>query len=479
MDADLKLAESMAQLAKDRGAAFADCRITEHDGAGILCQDGRADKVGQGRSRAGCVRVLLDKRDGGAWGFASTDEPAKPDEKRLARCLESALAQARASSARVTEPGAAAELEPTRGESVTEVETDPRKVSLEEKMKRVTAYEREARAKHGDKLVNTVVSYSDGWSREVVANSRGTAVVSEQIRTNIAAMMVAKSPETRQRGVEHRAGLAGYELVDRTEPAELSVKAADRAVALLSAKRAPSGRFPIVFHPSITGLLTHEAIGHNAEADLVFAGESILDGKLGTRIASECVTIIDDATIPGSNGSYTYDSEGTPAARRVVVERGVLKTFLHSLESAARMGAAPQGSGRAMNAHSLPIVRMSNTFIEPGEMSFDELLAPIDKGIFLRGGEWGYVMCERGQYVCHAAEGWMIRDGKLREGEHLRDVSISGMTLETLMGIEAVSGDFEMEMPGTCGKGGQGAPINAGGPHVRVKELVVGGQEEA
>ncbi len=103
-------------------------------------------------------------------------------------------------------------------------------------------------------------------------------------------MMVAKSPETRQRGSEHRAGLVGFELLDKTEPEELSVRAADRAVDLLSAGRAPSGRFPVVFHPTITGLLTHEAIGHNAEADLVFAGESILDGKLGTRVAPDCVT---------------------------------------------------------------------------------------------------------------------------------------------------------------------------------------------
>ncbi|MHC4202619.1 MAG: TldD/PmbA family protein [Planctomycetota bacterium] len=470
MDQELKLLTSIAERASGMGAEFADCRITEHDGTGILCQDGRADKVGQSRSRAGCVRALVE----GAWGFASTDEP---DEKKLASCLESAVAQARASLDHVTEPGMVAEVPPTQGESITTVEIDPRKIPLEEKMKRATAYEREARAKHGDKLVNTVVSYGDGWSREVVANSRGTAVVSERIRTRIMAMMVAKSPETRQRGVEYRQGLVGFDLLDRTEPAELSVKAADRAVELLSADRAPSGRFPVVFHPTITGLLTHEAIGHNAEADLVFAGESILDGKLGTRIASECVTIVDDATIEGSNGSYAYDSEGTPAARRVIVDKGVLTKFLQSLESAGRTGAAPEGSGRAMNAHCLPIVRMSNTFIEPGEGTFEELIAPIDKGIFLRGGEWGYVFCERGQYVCHAAEGWMIRDGKL--GRHLRDVSISGMTLDTLRDIDGVSKDFEMEMPGMCGKGGQGAPINAGGPYVRVKELVVGGQEKA
>jgi TldD protein len=435
MDPDAKLVEQVCERAGDAGAAFADARITESEGTGVLCQDGRADKVGSGRGRAGGVRVLVE----GAWGFASTDEP---DEKRLARCLESALAMARASKPHVTEPGVVAEPPPARGESFPKVETDPRGISLEEKLKRVAAYERAAREKHGENLVNTIVSYGDGWTREVVANSRGTLTVSEQIRTRVGSMMVAKSPETRQSGYEHRAGLVGFELLDRTTPDELSVKAADRAVALLDARRAPSGRFPVIFHPTITGLLTHEAIGHNAEAELVFSGQSILEGKLGTRVASEHVTIVDDATIEGSNGSYAYDSEGTPAARRVIVEGGVLKRFLNSLESAARMGAEPEGSGRAQNAHSQPVVRMSNTFIAPGEGTFEDLLAPIELGVYLRGGQWGYVFCERGQFVCNAAEGWMIRKGAL--AEHLRDVSVSGMTLETLENIDGVSADFEL-----------------------------------
>jgi TldD protein len=470
MDQDVKLLELVCERAVSSGARFADARITEADGTGILCQDGRADKVGQGRGRSGGVRVLLD----GAWGFASTDEPG---EKRLGACVESALAMARASARHVTEPGRVAEGDASSGEAATAVEIDPRRIPLEEKLKRASAYERAAREKHGQKLVNTIVSYGDSWGREVVVNSRGTATASEHVRTSIASMMVAASPETRQSGHEHRAGLVGFELLGRTPPDELSVKAADRAVALLEARRAPSGRFPVVFHPTITGLLTHEALGHNAEADHVFAGQSILEGKLGKRVASEHVTIVDDATIPGANGSYAYDSEGTPSARRVVIERGVLRNLLHSLETAARMGAEPKGSARAQSAHSAPIVRMSNTFIEAGNETLESLLAPIELGVYLAGGQWGYVFCERGQFVCNAAEGRMIRDGRL--AERLRDVSVSGMTLETLENIDGVSDDFELSMPGMCGKDGQGAPIAAGGPHVRVRELVVGGQEGA
>ena len=468
MGSDLKLVETIAARSTD--AEFIDCRVTESDGTSIVCQDGRADKIGQGRSRSGCVRALVD----GAWGFAATDEP---NEKRLAKCLESAVAMARAASPHVTEKGAVAALPPSRGESVAEVGIDPRKVPLEEKMRRVSAYERAAREKHGDLLANTIVSYGDGWKREVVANSRGTATLSEQIRTRLFARIVAKKGDTRQAGTESRGQLSGFELLDGCPAEEFSVSAADRAVSLLSAKRAPSGRFPVVFHPTITGVLVHEALGHSAEADLVFGGMSILDGKKGTRVAPDIVTVIDDPTIDRAYGSFAYDSEGTPAKRHVLIEKGILKGFLHSLETAGRMGAEPQGSGRAQNAQSPPIVRMSNTFFEPGTDSLESLLAPIDHGVYLIDSSGGYVYPERGQFVVRASEGWIIRDGKL--AEQVRDVSVSGMTLEALSKIDGVSKDFRLALPGTCGKDGQGVPVDGGGPYVRISEVVVGGQEGA
>ena len=468
MGSDLKLVETIAARSDD--AEFVDCRITESDNTGILCQDGRADKIGQGRSRSGCVRALVD----GAWGFAATDEP---DEKRLGKCLASALAMARAAAPHVTERGAAATPPPARGESVTKVEIDPRKVPLEEKMRIVTGYERAAREKHGDLLANTIISYGDGWKREVVANSLGAATLTEQIRTRLLARMVAKKGDTRQAGTESRGQLAGFELLDQIPAEEFSVRAADRAVSLLSAKRAPSGRFPVVFHPTITGVLVHEALGHSAEADLVFSGMSILDGKKGTRVASDIVTVIDDPTVDRAYGSFAYDSEGTPAKRHVLIEKGILKGFLHSLETAGRMGAEPRGSGRAESAQAPPLVRMSNTFFEPGEDSFESLLAPIDYGVYLIDSSGGYVFPERGQFVVRASEGWIIRDGKL--AEQVRDVSVSGMTLEALSRIDGLSKDFSLALPGTCGKSGQGVPVDGGGPYVRISEVVVGGQEDA
>jgi TldD protein len=184
--------------------------------------------------------------------------------------------------------------------------------------------------------------------------------------------------------------------------------------------------------------------------------------------------VVDDSDVPGSWGSYRYDSEGTPGRRRVLVEKGVLNGFLHSLETAGKMGVEPTGSARADGFSHRPIVRMSNTMILPGESSLEELIRDVDLGVLLRAGQWGYVWCEKGQYTCHAGEGIMVRNGQL--AEQVRDVSVSGMVLETLANALAVSRDFELDMPGNCGKNGQGMPVNGGGPYIKVREIVVGGQ---
>jgi TldD protein len=460
--------EHIRDTAKRRGVQFMDIRLFEQDSTSVTVQDMKADKISQGQSLAVGLRVLID----GAWGFAST---AIVDPQSLDECMQAALEMAKASAVRVAHLGVVAEIQPVVDEVRMEVEKDPRSIPLEEKVKRVLDYERAGLDCARDSLCNSIVNYHDSWTREIICNTAGTLIDQETIRTGIWASMTAVEGSVRQMAHEHFAEEAGFELLDRTSSQEFTEKAAKRAVSLLSAQRAPSGKFPVILHPSITGLLVHEALGHNAEADHVFNGESIIEGKLGEQIASQLVTIVDDATIPRLNGSYRYDSEGIPSQKRIIIEDGVLKGYMHSLETAARFGVEPNGSARAMNGHCLPIVRMSNTFMAPDELDLDEMLKDIDVGILMKGGHWGYVFCERGQYTCHSGEGWMIRNGQL--GEHLRDVSFSGMTLETLANIDAVSKDLEFLLPGMCGKSGQGMHINAGGPYVRVKEVVVGGQE--
>jgi TldD protein len=456
--------------AADRaGAQFADVRAVDSTSTSLRRQDGKTDRLRQGTSLGVGIRVLLD----GAWGFASTNRTGRED---LKRCLEAALDMAKASQARVLEPGLLADVEPNADEYVCPVEVDPRSVPMEQKMEAVDALEAAGRAAADGKLANSIAWYSDDVTRTLLFSTRGVALDGTVTRTNCGAQIVAVEGEVRQTSYEHRAALGGFEVVAQADPAALGRKAGEIAVMLLSADRAPSGKFPVILHPSIVGVFIHEALGHNAEADLVLAGESILEGKLGTPVASELVTVVDDATIPGSWGSYRYDSEGTPGRRRMLIEGGVLKGFMHSLETAAKLGMEPNGSARAQGYASRPIVRMSNTIVLPGTSTLEELAKGIDLGVLLEGGEWGYVMTAKGQYTCHAGRGRMIRNGEI--GEPLRDVSVAGMILDTLRDVDGLTAEFEMlTMGGMCGKNGQSMPTNGGGPYVRVKELVVGGQE--
>ncbi len=461
--------QSVVGRAKAKGVQFADARAVIRDSTAISRQDGRAEKLFFKSSEGIGVRVLVN----GAWGFASK---SGLDFESAISSLESAISLAKASAPSVSDPGKVAEIDPVEGSWKSPSEIDPSEVSMEEKMRFLEWHENIAREKVGDRTANSVFSYTDSVSEEIVCNTFGTLVDSKITRVQVFARITAKEGEIRETGSEQIGRLAGFEAIKKITPEEFSLKAANEALDLLKAEPAPAGKMPVIFHPSVTGLFVHEALGHNAEADHIYSGSSIIGGKLGEVIASELVTIVDDGTVENAWGSYKWDSEGTPSAKRVIIENGKLVGYLHSLETAARLGMAPNGSARADGYSSRPIVRMSNTYIAAGNHSLEELISGTDLGVLLEGFQYGYVMCERGQFTCHVSKGTMIRGGKI--AETVRDMSVSGSTLDVLKNIDGVSREFEMRMAGTCGKNGQGVPTDAGGPYIRVREMVVGGTRQ-
>lgn len=464
------LAEALRDEAIRRKVDFMDVRIVESDHTTISLQDSKADKVIYGKSLGIGIRVLLD----GVWGFSAS---SGLERSEAMECLESAIAMAKASKARAIERLEMPQIIPVITRVDAEYEKNPASVPVDRKMQLLLDFEKAALDHRKDKIVNTILGYGDGVRTEVVCNTFGTLIESQYVRTSVGCTITASEGNIRQQASERRAKLAGFELFEEVDPEEFSIKAAETAISLLGAKRAPSGKFPVIFHPDVVSVFIHEALGHNAEADLVLSGESILEGRLSQKIASDCVTVIDDSTIKGAWGSYRYDSEGMPSQRRVLIENGVLKSYMHSMETAAKFGVPPTGSARAQNYDHRPIVRMSNIFIAPGDSSYEQLIKDIDLGVFVKGTYGGYVATEKGQYTCFIAEGWIIRNGELVE--HIRDTAMSGMIMETLMAIDGVSQEFEMEKgAGTCGKNGQGMPVGGGGPYVRVREMVIGGQED-
>jgi TldD protein len=467
-DISADIVERICDEAKRRGVTFADARIGESLASSILVQDMRADKLFSSAGFGLCVRVLVDH----CWGFASADSVSWP---QALSCLDEALGLARASARFVEEKVEITTPQPFVDAVRSVGRMAPDDLSSAEKVRRVLAFEAAGRRTASDKIVNSIVSYSDGCQTETLANTLGTRIRTETCRSVLGCQIVVADGRQTQRAMEYEAIVGGPELLLDTPDEELGIKAANKALGLLKAKKCPAGKFTVIFHPSITGLLVHEALGHNAEADAVWAGQSMLEGRLGEMLAAPGVTIIDDSTIPGAYGSFRYDSEGTPGQKRVIIQDGQLVGFLHSLETAAKFGVSPNGSARADGYESKPIVRMSNTFMERGTVPLQEMIAGLDRGIYLEDGHWGYVFVQKGQFICNAGQARMIENGRL--GEPLRDVSISSMTLDTLKNIDAVGGDFEMNMPGMCGKEGQRAPTDAGGPHVRVRDIVVGGHQ--
>ena len=462
-----ELIEKTLALAQEKGADFADLRITAGEAMTIEVQDGRADKISSAASHGAGLRVLVD----GAWGFTPTNN-VSPEE--LSQCVEDAVAMARAASADVTEPGVVAEVEPVEAQVKTQYQIDPRGVPLDERVARIFELEQRARSQDAERIINTRASYADGAGQMYLGNTFGTYIEYETVRCSVGLAVTAQEGEVRQWAAERKANACGYELLRDIDPDEFAGETAQQAVDLLAAALPPAGKFEVIIDPQICGLFVHEAFGHNCEADAVWSGNSILEGKIGEPVAAEIVTIIDDPTLPEANGSFEYDHEGVQAQRHVLVQDGILQGYLHNLETAARFGVAPNGAARAMGHTSTPLVRMSNTFIAPGDNTLEEMIADIKHGLYLKGGNWGYVFTARGQFTCNVQQAYAIENGRL--GQRYRNVSISGMTLETLQGVIAVGNDIEFRAAGTCGKDGQGVPVDTGGPHLRVREVVVGGQ---
>lgn len=457
----------LIEEANNKGCSFAEARYVRKASSSIRVQDGRIEELSQRESAGIGIRVIAN----GGWGFSAS---ASLDKKTLSASLEEAVASAIAMGRKAKEKAEVKETKGLRDKKVLHCRISPDDVSLEDKAKRALEWEREAKGVDPERLNNTFASLSDYIREEIVYNNWGVEVESKLVHTLATIFATASEGEVRQSAFVRRGGTKGYELVDDIEPEEFSFKVANKAIELLSASPPPAGSFPAILDPEVVGLFVHEALGHNAEADAVWSEQSIIKSKKGEEIAAPCVTIIDDATIEGAFGFYFYDSEGTPAQRNVIIENGVLKDYLYNLETAAKMGANPTGNARAEGYEVPPVVRMSNTFMAPGDWTFEEMLGEIKEGVYLKGGRWGYVYPERGQFTFNVEEAWLVKDGELKE--HLRDVSMSGMTLETLKKIKGVSKDFKLASPGYCGKNGQTALVDDGGPYVLVEEITVGGR---
>jgi TldD protein len=252
---------------------------------------------------------------------------------------------------------------------------------------------------------------------------------------------------------------------------EMAISTAEKVIRLLESKPSPEGHFDIVTSPLITGLFVHEIVGHSMEADSVIDKRSVFKDKIGKKVAPEFVTIVDDPTQDGLYGSFSFDDEGTPGRRKFLIRNGEVETFLHTVETAGKMNANPNGSGRAETYSSIPLPRMSNTFMLSGNWNDDELVKETKEGVYCSGEAIGRVNPVKGTFSIKVEEAFLLRDG-----ENVRNLvgpTILGSIRHTIHDIDAVAKNVQSNHPSICEKQGQRVPVSYGGPLVRIRKMLI------
>jgi TldD protein len=326
--------------------------------------------------------------------------------------------------------------------------------------------------KYDARIKQVTAVYRDMVQDVLVASSDGLIAEDERVYTTAVVQAVASDSGIIQTGYESVGGFIGFELFEEKDIEQLSLAVAKRAVMMLGAKRAPGGRMPVVISSRAGGTMIHEAIGHGLEADLAQQGLSVFSGKVGSRIASELITVIDDSSLPQKRGSFRFDDEGTPSQRKVLVENGILRGYMYDRLSAMKDGKKSTGNGRRESYRSRPIPRMTNTFIAEGTTPPDSIIASLDKGLLVQKMGGGQVNTVTGDFVFDVQEGYLIEKGCV--GEPVRGATLTGNGPEILKSIDMVGNDLGFSI-GTCGKDSQSVPVTDALPTLRIPEIVVGG----
>ena len=424
---------------------FYDIRRIESKTLKISLENGRVEKVKFDQSSGKAFRVLKN----GFWGFFSGDVS---DREGLELAEKNAVGKGNSKICEIK----------SSGKFVLKPKKDPEDISIEEKVEFLKDVEKHLRDEH---IVSTSITYFENRKVFEYTDCYSNEVSYAVPRIGIVVSAVAKD-KTLQFYSERIFKPAGYEVMG-----DIVFKMAEEVVeilkGLIKAETPPSGLMNIIVDPSLGGVFVHEAFGHAVEADHIIQGSSVLADKIGCRVADESVNIYDDPTLK-EFGFYPFDDEGVKAEKRVIVENGVLKDFLHSRETAVVFSAKP-GNARA-DGLSFPLVRMSNTYLAEGDYSFEELLEIAKNGVYLVGSRGGETNPATGYFQFNAQYGYIIRNGELCE--MIRDVSLSGNTLEILKDIKIGKGlEFD---PGFCGKEGQVVPVADGSPPALIKALVGG-----
>ena len=437
-------------------ARYVEVRVEEVTGTHIRYRGKELDEIGHTAGLGGCVRALA-----GGWGFASFNDLDGLREKVATAVRNARLVEDK-------EVGMAA-VEPVVDTAPAHVEKDPLAVPLRDKKSLLDQYvDIIWSVPH---ITTSTVGYGDSRRVRVLATSEGTYIQQEKIDVTFRLGAAARDGGDVQQSGLSLGSNGDYSFVERLHSE--AEKTARCAVSLLRAPQAKGGEYTVVLDPVLAGVFIHEAFGHLSEADHVYENPRLREiMAIGRRFGGSHINVVDGAAVPGLRGSYRYDDEGVPAKKTYLLREGQLVGRLHSRETAATMGEQPTGNARAISSQFPPIVRMTNTYIEPGTATFEEIISDVQEGLYVRNWYGGMTSME--QFTFSAGEAYAIRNGRVEE--LMRPVLLTGNLFTTLENLDAIANDLDMNQGGGCGKGGQSPlAVSNGSPHIRIRNCLIGG----
>jgi TldD protein len=442
------------------GGDFAEVFVEDRRNSGARLDDGRIEELTSGRERGAGIRVVV----GDTTGFAHTAD--------LSEGALNEAASAAAAAARQGGGGVRAVAFTKVGATSEPVRVPPESVTKATKVGLLRTADEIARAA-GGAIRQVTAGYADIRRRILVANTDGVWAEDDVVRTRFGVMAVAAGDTGMQTGYMSIGNTMGFEIFDEFDVEEIAKEATRQALLKLRARPAPSGTMPVVLKCGGGAVLFHEACGHGLEADAVAKKATVFAGRVGEQVASPLVTLVDTGTSPGQWGSAAIDDEGQPAQRNVLIEEGMLADYMWDGLRARKEGRPSSGNGRRETYQHLPMVRMTNTFLEPGTDDPEDIVRSTESGIYCANLGGGQVDTATGDFVFGMTEAYLIENGEITDP--IRDGNLVGNGPEVLKHIDAVANDFDWAWPGMCGKDGQSVPAGMGQPTLRVTELTIGG----
>lgn len=451
--------EEIHKALKGNKADYIEIRLEESKSSHILYRGREIQEAGGASALGGNVRALVK----GGWGFMSFN-----DLKDLSDKVKTAVKQASLISG---EKRALASVESFREEVIPAIKKDPFAMSLSQKKKLFDEYNELIYSVPG--IQTSILMYSESLKDILFASSEGSFISQQKLNMAMHLSAIAREGSEVQQDSLSLGSNNDFSLFEGLHAkVEETVK---RAVRLLSAPQAKGGEYTVVLDPSLAGVFVHEAFGHLSEADHIYENPRLREIMvLGKKFGEKHLNILDGAAVPGLRGSYKYDDEGVPASRTYLIKEGILVGRLHSRETAGKLGEKPTGNARALDYRFPPIVRMTNTFIDQGTTSMEDMLSEIKDGIYAKDWYGGTTSME--MFTFSAAHAFRIRNGRLEE--MLRPVVLTGNVFDTLKNIDAIGKDLIMSQKGGgCGKGGQmPLPVSEGSPHIRIRNCLISGK---